>query len=157
MVETTKRSCQRPTVTGPDHSAVLSPGTPGGEPKCNYAAREKQLWGVPSQLRATKYFDYFPVQRLEAGGRTPHFAIITTVANELMQPIHSRMPVILDAGEEAAWLVGAKAVRDLIGLLETPPSLTMRAHEVSRAVNRASVDTPEVIKPAADVPTVRDG
>lgn len=96
-------------------------------------------------------------EQLEVSGRTPHFAIITTAANDLMQPIHSRMPVILDAGEEAAWLAGAKDVRDLIGLLETPPSLDMCAYEVSRAVNRAVLDTPEIIKPVADVPTVRDG
>ena len=96
-------------------------------------------------------------ERLEAADRAPHFAIITTAANDLMQPIHSRMPVILDVGEEAAWLADAKDVRDVIGLLETPPSLAMRAYEVSRAVNRATVDTPEVIKPVADVSTVRDG
>ena len=106
---------------------------------------------VPFRITRTdgKLFAFAGIwqERLEAGGRTPHFAIITTAANDLMQPIHSRMPVILDAGEEAAWLAGAKDVRNLIGLLETPPALAMCAYEVSRAVNRTAVDLPEVIKP----------
>lgn len=93
-------------------------------------------------------------ERREAGGRTPHFAIITTAANDLMQPIHSRMPVILDAGEEAAWLAGAGNLPDLIEILETPMAIGLRAYEVSRAVNRAALDTPEVIKPVAHTPTV---
>ena len=116
---------------------------------------------VPFRITRTdgKLFAFAGIwqERLEAGGRTPHFAIITTAANHLMQPIHSRMPVILDAGEEAAWLAGAKDAQDLIGLLETPPSLALRAYEVSRAVNRVTVDTPEVKKPVADVSAVRDG
>jgi len=36
-------------------------------------------------------------------------------------------------------------------------AIGLRAYEVSRAVNRAAVDTPEVIKLVADVSTVRDG
>jgi putative SOS response-associated peptidase YedK len=33
-----------------------------------------------------------------------NFAILTTSANEIMQPIHERMPVILTRGSEKAWL-----------------------------------------------------
>lgn len=115
---------------------------------------------VPFRITRTdgKLFAFAGIwqERLEASDRTPHFAIITTTANELMQPIHSRMPVILDAGEEAAWLAEAKDVRDLIWLLAMPPSLALRAYEVSRLVNRVAVDTPEVVKPLANVPTVSD-
>ncbi|MBI4460302.1 MAG: SOS response-associated peptidase, partial [Acidobacteria bacterium] len=102
---------------------------------------------VPFRITRTdgKLFAFAGIwqERLDAGSRTPHFAVITTAANELMQPIHSRMPVILDAGEEADWLASAKDVRNLIRLLETPPSLDMCAYEVSRSVNRVAVDTPE--------------
>jgi putative SOS response-associated peptidase YedK len=31
------------------------------------------------------------------------FAILTTAANEIMQPIHERMPVILALGHEKNW------------------------------------------------------
>ena len=37
-------------------------------------------------------------------GLLPRFAIITTAADSFMQPIHSRMPVILDVDEERAGL-----------------------------------------------------
>ena len=112
---------------------------------------------VPFRITRTdgKLFAFAGIwqEGLDAGSRMPHFAIITTAANDLMQPIHSRMPVILDAGDEAAWLAGAKDVRDLIGMLETPPALAMTAYEVSRLVNRVAVDTPEIITPV----TIYDG
>ena len=88
----------------------------------------------------------------DEGSPAPHFAIITTAANELMLPIHSRMPVILDEEREQAWLSGGGTPRDFIALLEAPPTLALHAYEVSRAVNRASVDIPDIIKPVADVP-----
>ena len=88
----------------------------------------------------------------DEGNPAPHFAIITTAANELMLPIHSRMPVILDEERERAWLSGEGTPRDFIALLGAPPTLALHAYEVSKAVNRASVDIPEIIKPVADVP-----
>lgn len=91
------------------------------------------------------------------GGRAPRFAIITTAANDLMQPIHARMPVILDEEEEKAWLASEGRLPDLIGLLETPAAVALRAYEVSREVNRASVDVPELIKPVAEDSAARDG
>jgi putative SOS response-associated peptidase YedK len=33
-----------------------------------------------------------------------NFAILTTIANEVVQPIHDRMPVILPLGREKSWL-----------------------------------------------------
>ncbi len=93
-----------------------------------------------------------PEEEEGKGGPAPHFAIITTAANALMQPIHSRMPVILDEEREQAWLANKGTSRDFIALLEAAPALAMHAYEVSRAVNRASVDIPDIIKPVADVP-----
>ncbi|MEM8659205.1 MAG: SOS response-associated peptidase family protein, partial [Pseudomonadota bacterium] len=44
--------------------------------------------------------------RLEDGNPQTH-TIITTKANELVQPIHpTRMPVILDPSNYEAWLTG---------------------------------------------------
>ncbi|HYR88464.1 MAG TPA: SOS response-associated peptidase [Terriglobia bacterium] len=78
----------------------------------------------------------------------PRFAIITTAADAFMQPIHARMPVILDPEEEKAWIEKDADLGDLLRLLETPYSSPMRAYEVSRDVNRASVDVPDLIRPA---------
>ena len=84
------------------------------------------------------------------GGGEPRFAIITTAANELMRPIHARMPVILDQEEEQEWLSGSEKVWDMIRLLASPTAVPMRAYEVSREVNRASVDVPDLIRPVAE-------
>jgi len=79
----------------------------------------------------------------EAGRRTePRFAIITTRANDLMRPIHLRMPVILTTDQERIWLSANTPVSELLALLEPAQSAYLRAYEVSSKVNRASIDTP---------------
>jgi putative SOS response-associated peptidase YedK len=40
----------------------------------------------------------------EAGNTVVTFAILTTAANEIMQPIYERMPVILPLGCEKTWM-----------------------------------------------------
>jgi hypothetical protein len=52
----------------------------------------------------------------------PRFAIITTRANDLMRPIHLRMPVILRPEQESIWLSGKTPVPELLALLEPAPS-----------------------------------
>ncbi len=79
----------------------------------------------------------------------PRFAIITTAANELMQPIHSRMPVILEPEQERTWLESNQQLPDILRMLRPAQSGELKAYEVSRLVNRGTVDIPDVIKPAA--------
>jgi putative SOS response-associated peptidase YedK len=38
------------------------------------------------------------------GGTVPTFTIITTAPNEVVRPIHNRMPVILEERHEQVWL-----------------------------------------------------
>ena len=79
------------------------------------------------------------------GERISSCAIITTEANEFMQPIHNRMPVILSKGEEDLWLAGGE--NDLLALLKPYPSENMEAYEVSRIVNSPSNNSSDCIKP----------
>lgn len=82
------------------------------------------------------------------GKEFPSFAIITTTPNELMQPIHNRMPVILKKEHEEVWLTPEETnTAKLLKLLQPYPSNEMVAYPVSTAVNRPMNDTPEVIKP----------
>ncbi len=75
--------------------------------------------------------------------------IITTEANELLQPIHDRMPVILPEDVEPLWLDGGmQDAAALVSLLVPYPSEAMTAYEVSTLVNSAANDGPEVITPA---------
>jgi hypothetical protein len=62
------------------------------------------------------------------------FAILTTAANELMQPIHERMSVILPLGREKNWLPPNPS-----GMFVFPefPSELMTAYPVSPKMNKA--------------------
>jgi putative SOS response-associated peptidase YedK len=89
------------------------------------------IWQAENQMKSTE----------------PRFAIITTRANDLMRPIHLRMPVILTPDQERIWLSANTLVPELLALLEPAPSKDLRAFEVSPEVNRATTDTPKVMEP----------
>ena len=72
--------------------------------------------------------------------------IITTEANDLLRPIHNRMPVILPREMESFWL--DHDVDDpgaLSSVLAPYPGEEMEAYEVSSLVNRPGNDGPEVV------------
>ena len=66
--------------------------------------------------------------------------IITTPPNELLAPIHDRMPAILPRAARAAWLESAD-----VSLLEPYPSDEMEAFSVSTLVNSPHNNAPECI------------
>lgn len=72
--------------------------------------------------------------------------ILTTTANELLAPIHDRMPVILPPEEYTRWLDPgmrhAEALHDLLGPF---PATAMRARPVQTLVNRVGNDGPELL------------
>ena len=80
------------------------------------------------------------------GNRISSCAIITAAANELLKPIHDRMPVILPRELEELWL--DRSIDDpgaLSSVLNPYPDEEMEAFEVSTLVNSAANDGPEVI------------
>lgn len=72
-------------------------------------------------------------------------AIVTTAANEAMEPIHHRMPVILPPESYRVWLNPRADAASLRKLLVSFPASTMSSHPVSRAVNFTQNDSPELI------------
>ena len=73
--------------------------------------------------------------------------IITTDANELVQPLHDRMPVILKNKDYALWL-DPIAKREILQPLLIPyPSVEMKCYPVSPNVNKATYDNPDSIEP----------
>ena len=76
--------------------------------------------------------------------------IITTTPNELMAPIHDRMPVILDPADYARWLDRETPAADVAGLLRPCPPDEMEARPVSTRVNSPRNDDEECVQPLAD-------
>lgn len=74
--------------------------------------------------------------------------ILTTDANDLLRPIHDRMPVIIAPEDYARWLDPAlqdpEALHDLLAPYD--PAV-MAAHPVSREVNRVANDGPQLVAP----------
>jgi putative SOS response-associated peptidase YedK len=73
--------------------------------------------------------------------------ILTTDANELLQPIHDRMPVIIDPADYDAWIHPETAAWDLERMLVPWPSDSLRLRPVSTHVNYVGNDDPECIAP----------
>lgn len=74
-------------------------------------------------------------------------AIITTSANELLTPIHDRMPVILGPESHAAWLNEEFNPVLLGDMLRALPATEMTSHAVSYDVNHANVDAEHLVLP----------
>jgi putative SOS response-associated peptidase YedK len=76
--------------------------------------------------------------------------IITTGPNELMKPIHDRMPVIIPKAQEALWLDSSiQDERLLFPVLKPYDSQEMEAYDVSQIVNSPKNNSPECIKPVS--------
>jgi len=79
--------------------------------------------------------------------------VITVAANELMAPIHDRMPALLAPQQWAAWL--ARDVQDpaqLTPLLAPCAPDTLQAWQVSRAVSRGTAEGEALIAPLPEAP-----
>ena len=77
--------------------------------------------------------------------------IITTGANDLLGPIHDRMPVILPRELESLWLDHDIQDPALAGILSPYITDEMAAYEVSSLVNSPANDGPEMVVPVGQV------
>ena len=87
------------------------------------------------------------------GNAVTSCAIVTTAANELLTPIHDRMPVILPPEMEGLWL-GPEALDPAVlsDILAPYPDEALDAYEVSRLVSHVRNTGPEVIARAGTLP-----
>ncbi|HEV8253796.1 MAG TPA: SOS response-associated peptidase [Vicinamibacteria bacterium] len=87
------------------------------------------------------------------GSRLESCAVLTTSANEIVAPIHDRMPAILERGDFEAWLdPGREDLLELQDLLRSYPAVAMEAYPASTRVNRVEADDPSCLEPAAEAP-----
>jgi putative SOS response-associated peptidase YedK len=75
------------------------------------------------------------------------YTIITTDPNELLEPIHNRMPVILSPQDYSRWLDPGEPSQLPIDLLRPYPAEEMRAWKVSAAVGNVRNNGPELRLP----------
>ena len=85
--------------------------------------------------------------RPEEGEPVESCAILTTDANELMAPIHNRMPVILEPKDYATWLNAAPTTELLLPLLKPLSADQMEAYRVSKSVNNPRNQGEKLIEP----------
>jgi putative SOS response-associated peptidase YedK len=85
----------------------------------------------------------------ESGKTLRSFTIITTKPNELMRPIHDRMPMILRETDYRRWLSpGDSASPDELSTMLAPyPPAELEAYEVSPGVNSPANESPQNISP----------
>lgn len=76
--------------------------------------------------------------------------VLTTGANELMAPIHDRMPVIIDVADYAVWLSPSSSADRVRALLEAWAASAMVAHRVSLRVNTLAHDDAGCVAPLTD-------
>lgn len=81
--------------------------------------------------------------------------LITTEANEVVQPLHDRMPVILAPEDFDLWLgqpgdASKEEIAVLRHLLHPFPAKQMQAAPVSKAVNNPRNEGPECIEPVTE-------
>ena len=109
---------------------------------------EWQVTGLGKQpyrivLRANEPFAFAGIWH-ECQGK-PAYVILTTEANTVTQPIHDRMPVILERDKVVPWLDRDRSVSDVRKLLTPYSEYAMRTYPVSTAVNNSSNQGRELI------------
>lgn len=76
------------------------------------------------------------------------FTIITTDANELMMPVHNRMPVILHPSDFDRWLERGESHQPPIDLLRPFPSEDMETFKVSKDVGNVRNNSADLLDSA---------
>lgn len=107
----------------------------------------KQPYSI--RVKNEEYFalaGLYDVWRGPDGTELKTYTIVTTTPNELMAPIHNRMPVVLNSEYEDLWLDKETSADELLALLAPYPADQMEAYLVSTRVNSPRNDDPGIIE-----------
>jgi putative SOS response-associated peptidase YedK len=110
---------------------------------------DKQPFAVALGNRGPMTFaGLWDLWRGPGGDIVKSFAIITTTANELLAPLHGRMPVLLAPDRWDAWLgEDAASDHDLKAMLKPYPGAGMAFWPVDRRVGNVRNDSPDLFVP----------
>ncbi len=78
--------------------------------------------------------------------------IVTTDANKFMEPLHNRMPVILEPKDYDQWLGPTTEPAKVVELLHAPPNQGWQTVVVSPKMNNAKFEGPECVEAVAEQP-----
>jgi putative SOS response-associated peptidase YedK len=113
--------------------------------------RKVRMWVHLKSKESFAFAGLWDVWRKPDGKKVERFTIVTTEPNELVRPVHNRMPVILRPEDEEPWLDASRtSFTKAKLLLKLYPDDLMDAHEVSPIVNSAKYDGLERIQPVSD-------
>ncbi len=82
--------------------------------------------------------------------------IITREPNDVVAPVHRRMPAILAQEDEEPWLDAGTGVEEALSLLSPVPDDRLAAVPVSTRVNSVSNDGPELLQPVSPDDAARE-
>lgn len=110
------------------------------------SATKQPLYFHPKSHKIFAFAGLWARARTDAG-ELLSFAIITGPPNDLVKPIHDRMPIVLAESAYSAWLDPMLDADGAHALLGVPPVADWIAEPVSKAVNSAANDEPACIAP----------
>ena len=86
------------------------------------------------------------------GAALETFTILTTDPNALMEPVHNRMPVILEPRDYPRWLDPGDSARSPVDLLRPYPAEKMTAWPVGDRVGNVRNNDPELLESSQSAP-----
>jgi putative SOS response-associated peptidase YedK len=110
--------------------------------------RREPLWIHPAEDGALLFFaGLFEAWQFQPGEWRTTFTIITTCANRMLQPIHNRMPVILDEAGASDWMnLREPEPLSLKRLLVPAPNDLLVVRPASPLVNNVKNEGPELLE-----------
>lgn len=113
-------------------------------------ARKQPMWIGLRSRRPFAFAGLWEHWKPAEGEPIDTCTIITTEPNDLMAPIHNRMPVILAPTSYDQWLDPTfQKIDSLNGLLRPYPSEELMAYPVSPLVNNPRHDAPQCLEPVS--------
>ena len=118
-------------------------------------ADHSALERVPRDSNGQNAFETVETRRHERQTSVRHAlescTILTTAANDLVRPIHDRMPVIVGQNDYDRWLDPRVETPEALAALLTPLAAdVLQAYPVSAEVNRPTSDGPQCVARLAD-------
>ena len=108
----------------------------------------KQPWRIgPAEDGLMALAGLWERWRAPDGGVVRTYAVVTTEANELVAPLHDRMPAVIPPDEFGAWLDPDTPAERLREMLRPYPAERMKAYPVSRRLNDVRNDDAGCIEP----------